>query len=126
MTDTNDMSSIDDMRHMEDPGFILARRPKAETVAEYKASIEQRVALTWGCYKVGVTLRELNQRYCQLGIRFGISPAVAAQLLAREDRLETYRYRGSLILFPPNFAVGMNPETMVTDIKTICRETLGK
>jgi len=125
-SDSDPKAGLDSLTCIEDAGFILARRPQAETLEEYLASIEQRLSLTWNLYKVGVTLRELNQRYCQLGIKFKVPPSHAAQLLARAGRLKTERYRGSLILLPAEFAADLNPETLIEQIRSICKETLGR
>lgn len=117
---------LDTVTCAADVEFILSRRPDADSFEGYKEAVCAYVELSWNFKSVGVPLRVLNSRFCQLAIRFKVKAADVAQILAREGRIGTHRWRGSLILFPAGWTGTFDPDRASDEIVAACKRTLDK
>lgn len=109
-----------DYSSMTSPSRIilyLASRPEANSREEYLDKMESFLVLNFNVNLRGMSLYELNQRFCLSGKALRLTPRQAVLDLSDAGRVLIETYQGKVIVFPePRFsewsAEMMNPDDL--------------
>lgn len=92
----------------------LHSQPQANTLVQYREKLLEYIQMRWNLDTLGMGMQEVNQRFCKLGKKFGISPRHLVMLLVGEGLIAIEPIKKCLVVLPVEYAQ-MLPEDRYTE-----------